>query len=81
MKKDRNVGLLSLGGAMLLVAGQVIAAPPAGNQSYCASDCVRQNPVRVSAPEIDASVGGGAIAVLVTVMLLVAERKRPVQPL
>lgn len=76
MIKTRKLVVSTFAGVMLLVAGHAIAKPPAGNPSYCAPDCVRQNPVKVSAPEIDVSFGGSAIALLVTVMLIAAERRR-----
>lgn len=67
----------ALTGVMLLVAGNAYARPP----NNCAPNCVPAKvggvPVTtVSAPEIDVSSGGSAIALLITVMLIAAERKR-----
>ena len=76
MIKKRKLVVSTFAGVMLLVAGHAFAKPPAGNPSTCAPSCVRQNPVKVSAPEIDASSGGSAIALLVTAMLIAAERLR-----
>jgi len=75
MIKTRKLVVSTFAGVMLLVAGHAIAKQPAGLPD-CAPDCVRQNPVIVSAPEIDVSFGGSAIALLVTVMLIAAERRR-----
>ena len=57
-------------GVMLLVAGNASARPP----NNCAPHCVPAT--KVSAPEIDVSSGGGAIALLITAMLIAAERTR-----
>lgn len=72
----KHLVLSACAGAMLLLAGNAAAKPPPGNPSSCAPDCVRQNPVKVSAPEIDVSTGGSAIALLITAMLIAAERTR-----
>jgi hypothetical protein len=72
MIKDKKLVVSTFAGIMLLVGGNVFAAQPAGvPPNNCAPDCVRQN-----VPEIDASSGGTAIALLVTAMLLAAERTR-----
>ena len=64
-------------GVMLLVAGNASARPP----NNCAPNCVPAKvgggpATKVSAPEIDVSSGGGAIALLITAMLIAAERTR-----
>jgi hypothetical protein len=66
--------LLVFAGVVLLVAGNAAAKAPPDSPSRCAPDCVRQNPVKVSAPEIDIRSGGSAIALLITAMLIAAER-------
>ena len=60
-------------GVMLLVAGNASARPP----NNCAPNCVPAKVgAKVSAPEIDVSSGGSAIALLITAMLIAAERRR-----
>lgn len=81
MMTKMNLVKSAFAGAMLLGAGNAVAAKPPGTPpnnppSSCAPDCVRQNPVKVSAPEIDVSSGGSAIALLITAMLIAAERRR-----
>jgi len=67
--------------ASAVFSGATFAAPssaPGQVISNCAPDCVRQNitPVRVraAAPEIDAGGAGGALAFLVTALLIIGER-------
>lgn len=76
--KKRNLVISAFASVMLLAAGNALAKKPEFNSgvSGCAPNCVRQNPVSVSAPEIDVSAGGSAIALLITSMLIAAERMR-----
>ena len=85
MRKNKLL-LAASAGLMLVLAGNVM-----GKNSNCGPDCVsyklkpvKNNPVKikpikikpVSAPEIDVGSGGSAIALIVTAMLLAAERSR-----
>ena len=72
----KHLVMSAFAGTVLLLGGNAAAKRPADNPSSCAPDCVRQNPVKVSAPEIDVRSGGSAIALLVTAMLIAAERTR-----
>jgi hypothetical protein len=59
------------------LAGTSLARSTRADVSTCAPDCVRVvPPPRVSAPEIGAGAAGSAIALLVTGMLIAAERAR-----
>ena len=63
--------------AIFLAVGSAAAKKPTTTPvNDCAPDCVRQDPVKVSAPEIDVSSGGGAITLLITPMLIAVERAR-----
>lgn len=78
MIKNKKLVVSTFTGFMLLVGVNVCAKQPGGAPTNnCAPDCVpgsvRQN---VNAPEIDVSSGGSAIALLITAMLIAAERKR-----
>jgi len=78
MIKDKKLLVSVFAGVIFLVGGNVGAEQPGGAPpNNCAPECVpgsvRQNH---SAPEIDVSSGGSAIALLVTAMLLAAERRR-----
>jgi hypothetical protein len=80
MRKNKLL-LAASAGLMLVLAGNVM-----GKNSNCGPDCVsyKLKPVKikpvkikpVSAPEIDVGSGGSAIALIVTAMLLAAERSR-----
>lgn len=71
-----NLVASAFAGVMLLVAGNVCAVQPGGAPpNDCAPDCVPGS-VRQNAPEIDVSSGGSAIALLITAMLIAAERTR-----
>lgn len=72
-----NLVMSAFAGVMLLVAGNASARPP----NNCAPNCVPAKvgggpATKVSAPEIDVSSGGSAIALLITAMLIAAERTR-----
>jgi hypothetical protein len=78
MIRNKKLVVSAFAGVMLMAVGDAFAEPPPGvppntgvPPNNCAPDCVRQN-----VPEIDASSGGTAIALLVTAMLLAAERTR-----
>jgi len=76
MIKNKRFVASAVAGGILLVAGNVCAkqlggAPP----NNCVPDCVPGS-VRQNAPEIDVSSGGRAIALLITAMLIAAERTR-----
>jgi hypothetical protein len=72
MRRNKML-LVASAGILLVLAGNVM-----GNPTNCAPECapygVRQNTVK--APEIDVTSGGSAIVLLVTTLLLVAERSR-----
>ena len=80
MRKNKLL-LVASAGLMLVLAGNVVA-----KHRDCGPDCVsyKMKPVKVkpvkvkpvSAPEIDVGSGGSAIALVVTAMLLAAERSR-----
>jgi hypothetical protein len=80
MRKNKLL-LVASAGLMLVLAGNVVGKP-----RDCGPDCVsyKMKPVKVkpvkvkpvSAPEIDVGSGGSAIALVVTAMLLAAERSR-----
>ena len=80
MRKNKLL-LVASAGIMLVLAGNVVA-----KHRDCGPDCVsyKMKPVKVkqvkvkpvSAPEIDVGSGGSAIALVVTAMLLAAERSR-----
>lgn len=70
-----NLVMSAFAGVMLLVAGNASARPPNNCAPNCVPAKVGGGPV-VSAPEIDVSSGGSAIALLITAMLIAAERTR-----
>lgn len=73
MKKRFLSGLVVVGTALLLAGGPAWAKP--GNQNGC--EASGGNPQKcVDAPEIDAGMGGMAMALLVSAMLLVSEKRR-----
>jgi hypothetical protein len=76
MMRNKKFVVSAFAGVMLLVAGNAFAEQPAGAPpNNCAADCVPGS-VRQNVPEIDASSGGSAIALLITAMLIAAERTR-----
>ena len=73
MKKRFWSGLVVVGAAILLAGEPVLAK--ANNQNGC--EASGGNPQKcVDAPEIDAGMGGMAMALLVSAMLLVSEKRR-----
>ena len=75
--KRRVVVLIACASVMMSAAGSVIAKNTS-DPSYCAPECVRNNVGhrKISAPEIDVSSGGSAVALLIAGMLIAAERRR-----
>jgi hypothetical protein len=71
MVTKKHLLMSAFAGVMLLLAGNASARPPDNCAPHCTPD-----KVRVSAPEIDVSSGGSAIALLITAMLVAAERTR-----
>jgi hypothetical protein len=72
LKSFKSATIAAVGAIALLGTSGAIAKPPGGKVKNCAPNCTST----VQAPEIDVTSGAGALAVLVTVLLIGAERAR-----